>query len=242
MCKGYRCILCFYNFHIRFWNGRSWRVVFIFDGFFFAHFHSFPLFSVSAPLSLPSSSNSSAGPSSPTSNSTPVDIINKLKFYIDKQQKYVDTCNDKQRNESTNSDSSFQKRSSSDTSLKRDSVSSDIGSKKNSFSSDIGSTKDSFSSDVSSKKDSCSSDIGSKKDSFSNDVSSKKDSLNKKDCTNSDSSLNKKDSFNTSFQSLPGRPWQIYYNIFLCFVGKLVGSVFPRSCDLCPVSSLSHFY
>ena len=74
----------------------------------------------SAPLSLPSSSNSSAGPSSPTSNSTPVDIINKLKFYIDKQQKYVDTCNDKQRNEST----------SSDTSLKRDSVSSDIGSKK----------------------------------------------------------------------------------------------------------------
>ena len=32
------------------------------------------------------------------------------------------------------------------------------------------------------------------------------------------------------------------YNIFLCFVGKLVGSVFPRSCDLCPVSSLSHFY
>ena len=45
-----------------------------------------------------------------------------------------------------------------------------------------------------------------------------------------------------SHQCLPGRPCQVYYNIFLCFVGKLVGTVFPRSCDLCPVSSLSHFY
>ncbi|CAC5392736.1 PPIP5K [Mytilus coruscus] len=53
--------------------------------------------------SLPSSSNSSAGPSSPTTNSTPVDIMNKLKYYIDKQKierKDSSSSVDKQRTES----------------------------------------------------------------------------------------------------------------------------------------------
>jgi hypothetical protein len=41
-----------------------------------------PTISAHSGPSLPSSSNSSAGPSSPTSASTPVDFINKLRSYI----------------------------------------------------------------------------------------------------------------------------------------------------------------
>ncbi|XP_063437646.1 inositol hexakisphosphate and diphosphoinositol-pentakisphosphate kinase 2-like isoform X5 [Mytilus trossulus] len=59
--------------------------------------------------SLPSSSNSSAGPSSPTTNSTPVDIMNKLKYYIDKvkiQRKDSSSSDmDKQRTESQTAES-----------------------------------------------------------------------------------------------------------------------------------------
>ncbi|CAG2231618.1 PPIP5K [Mytilus edulis] len=59
--------------------------------------------------SLPSSSNSSAGPSSPTTNSTPLDIMNKLKYYIDKvkiQRKDSSSSDmDKQRTESQTTES-----------------------------------------------------------------------------------------------------------------------------------------
>ncbi|KAJ8311710.1 hypothetical protein KUTeg_011065 [Tegillarca granosa] len=61
--------------------------------------------------SLPSSSSSSAGPSSPTSASTPMDILTKLKIYISAQQEtgnVVEPSLDSSHNTTpSNSDSQF---------------------------------------------------------------------------------------------------------------------------------------